>query len=190
MAPSHAQVPVRGRRSVDRGKCRQGIEPRNTLASGVPTLFFAGGRQHDRVALSRVTGRPSRGRRPQACTETPCARTGRSHWLPASDGVAGRNGKAQGRIPMTNDQRKSDRPVVPTKSPNKAEQPAAEAVEGRGLAKGNADEQNAPRTQCRISAPSALDRVREAATRNKGKRSSPRSSTTSMLNRLRRRSVL
>jgi len=32
---------------------------------------------------------------------------------------------------------KSDRPVVPAKSPNKAEQSAAEGMEGRGLAKGN-----------------------------------------------------
>ena len=31
---------------------------------------------------------------------------------------------------------KSDRPVVPAKSPNKAGQPAAEEMEGRGLAKG------------------------------------------------------
>ena len=37
-------------------------------------------------------------------------------------------------------------------------------MEGRGLAEGNTDEQNAPRTQRRtMSAPSALDRVREAA---------------------------
>src|SRR3972149_5056253 len=43
----------------------------------------------------------------------------------------------------------------------------AEAVEGRGPTKGNADEQNAHRTQRRISAPSALDRVREAARRDR-----------------------
>jgi len=60
--------------------------------------------------------------------------------------------------------------MVPTKLPNNAGRPVAEAVEGRGLAKGNTGEQNAPRTQCRTSAPSALDRVREAGTRNKGMR--------------------
>jgi retron-type reverse transcriptase len=42
-----------------------------------------------------------------------------------------------------------------------------EAVEGRGLAKENVDQQNAHRTQSRTSAPSALDHVREAARRNK-----------------------
>ena len=38
---------------------------------------------------------------------------------------------------MMNGQGKSDRPVVPVKSPNNAGQPAAEGMEGRGLAKGN-----------------------------------------------------
>jgi hypothetical protein len=65
---------------------------------------------------------------------------------------------------------KSDRPVVPAKSPNKAGRPAAEAMKGRGLAKGNAGGQNALRTQSREGAPSALDRVREAAKQNKGQR--------------------
>ncbi len=38
---------------------------------------------------------------------------------------------------MTNGPGKSDRPVVPEKSPNKTGQPAAEGMKGRGLAKGN-----------------------------------------------------
>ncbi len=63
---------------------------------------------------------------------------------------------------------KSDRPVVPTKWPNKAGDPAAEVVEGRGLAKGNTDEQNASRTQSRNrDVPSALDRVREVASKDR-----------------------
>ncbi len=63
-----------------------------------------------------------------------------------------------------NDPGKSDRPVVPTKQPNKAGKPGAEVVEGRGLAKGNTDEQNASRTQSRNhDVPNALDRVREVA---------------------------
>jgi len=70
---------------------------------------------------------------------------------------------------MMHGSRKSDRPVVPAKPSNKAGLgcPAAEAVEGRGLAKGNTDQQNAPRTQSRTcGATSALDRVREAAKRD------------------------
>ena len=38
---------------------------------------------------------------------------------------------------MMNGRGKSDSPIVPGKPPNKAEGPAAEVVEGRGLAKGN-----------------------------------------------------
>src|SRR5229473_3166825 len=61
---------------------------------------------------------------------------------------------------------KSDRPIVPAKSPNNAGQPAAEEMEGRGLAKGNLRQQNASRTPSRKGAPSALERVRQAATRD------------------------
>ena len=62
---------------------------------------------------------------------------------------------------------KSDRLVVPRKPPNNAEGPAAEVVEERGRAKGNPVEQNAPRTQRRIRAPSALERIRQAAKRDR-----------------------
>jgi RNA-directed DNA polymerase len=62
---------------------------------------------------------------------------------------------------------KSDSPVVPMKSPNNTGQPAAEEAEGRGLAKGNLRQQNAPRTQSRQGAPSALERVRLAAARDR-----------------------
>src|SRR5690349_17076355 len=64
---------------------------------------------------------------------------------------------------MTNGPGKSDSPVVPEKSPNNAGQPGAEGVEGRGLAKGNLPQQNASRTPSRSGAPSALERVRQAA---------------------------
>jgi hypothetical protein len=63
---------------------------------------------------------------------------------PAADGATGRAGKANGRTPAMHGTGKSDRPVVATKPPNKVGQsPAAEAVERRGLTKGNMDEQNA-----------------------------------------------
>jgi RNA-directed DNA polymerase len=64
---------------------------------------------------------------------------------------------------MMNGQGKSDRPEVPGKSPNNAGPPAAEGTEGRGLAKGNLPQQNASRTPSRSDAPSALERVRQAA---------------------------
>ncbi len=65
---------------------------------------------------------------------------------------------------------KSDRPTVPGKLPNKAPERAAEAVEGKGLAKGNSPERNVLRTQSRESAPSELERVRQAARRDRKQR--------------------
>jgi len=64
---------------------------------------------------------------------------------------------------MMDGQGKSDRPEVPEKSPNNAGQPGAEGTEGRGLAKGNLPQPNASRTPSRSDAPSALERVRQAA---------------------------
>jgi RNA-directed DNA polymerase len=64
---------------------------------------------------------------------------------------------------------KSDRPVVPGKLANKtgAAAPVAESVEGRGWAKGNSGERNNDRTQRREELSQALDRVRQAARRDK-----------------------
>jgi RNA-directed DNA polymerase len=66
-----------------------------------------------------------------------------------------------------NEHRKSDSPVVPMKAPNNAGKPVTEEPQGRGLAKGNLPQQNAPRTQRRPGAPSALERVRLAAARDR-----------------------
>src|SRR6266702_2859959 len=68
---------------------------------------------------------------------------------------------------MMNGQGKSDRPAVPGKSPNNARPSAAEGMEGRGLAKGNLRQQNASRTPSREDASSALERVRQAASKDK-----------------------
>jgi group II intron reverse transcriptase/maturase len=65
---------------------------------------------------------------------------------------------------------KSDRPVEPKKPSNDVGQPAEEMVEGRDLTKGNSIEGNALRTQSRVSSLSALDRVRQAARRNRKQR--------------------
>jgi RNA-directed DNA polymerase len=68
---------------------------------------------------------------------------------------------------MMHDHGQSDSPVVPTKVPNKAGEPAAEGMEGRGLAKGNPRQHTAPRAQDRVGALSALERVRQVAERDK-----------------------
>ena len=62
---------------------------------------------------------------------------------------------------------KSDSLVVPTKPPNNAGGPAAEAVEERGLAEGNTDRPTRPGRSAGEGVPSGLDRVREVARRDK-----------------------
>jgi RNA-directed DNA polymerase len=81
--------------------------------------------------------------------------------------LAGRMGKAIGRNLMTNNHEKSDKPVVPANHRNNVRSGAADGGEERGLTKGNSNQQNAGRTQSRGPAPSALDRVRHVARRDR-----------------------
>jgi len=83
----------------------------------MPTLLTEA-EGHMSTGAKASPGAVLRGRRPLACTDTPCARTGRSSARPPKLGGTHREGR--GRTPMTNGQRKSDRLVVPTKPPNKA----------------------------------------------------------------------
>src|SRR5512132_863521 len=62
---------------------------------------------------------------------------------------------------------KSDERVVPAKPANKAAGAAAESVEGRRSAEGNTASKTRPGRRAGHGAPSALDRVREVAVRDK-----------------------
>ena len=66
-----------------------------------------------------------------------------------------------------NERGKSDGPVVPANPPNKAAGAAAEVGEERGPAKGNTASKTRPGHSAGSGAPSALDRVREVARRDK-----------------------
>jgi RNA-directed DNA polymerase len=90
--------------------------------------------------------------------------------VPAVDGAAGRLGKANGRTPRMHVEGKSDGAVVPVKQQNNFEGSDAEAAEGRAPIRGNTVRQNASRTQSRIDAHSALERVRMAARADKKRR--------------------
>lgn len=71
---------------------------------------------------------------------------------------------------MTNERGKSDSLVVPAKPSNKGGDtalPPAERVEERRLAKGNSKERDRTRTQIRLDLQHALDRVRQAAVRDR-----------------------
>ena len=65
------------------------------------------------------------------------------------------------------DRGKSDDPVVPTKLANNAQGGAAESVEGRGSAKGNAASETRSGLSAGPSAPSDLARVRQAVRKDK-----------------------
>jgi group II intron reverse transcriptase/maturase len=68
---------------------------------------------------------------------------------------------------MMHGHEKSHSAIVAKKLPNKAGQPAAEAVERRAGTKGNTDQQSTCRAQIRESVSQALDRVRKAARQRK-----------------------
>ena len=111
--------------------------------------------------------RAPRGQRTCACTEPPCARTGRSRVRPSGRSPGGPLRERRGGTPEMNERGKSDSPVVPAKPPNKAGEPAAEVVEGRRLAEGNTDSSTRPGRSAGQGVLSGLDRVREVARRDK-----------------------
>jgi RNA-directed DNA polymerase len=64
---------------------------------------------------------------------------------------------------VMDDRGKSDDLVVPANPSNNAQGRAAEMVEGRGSAKGNAANETRPGRRAGSGVPSELDRVRQAA---------------------------
>jgi hypothetical protein len=70
---------------------------------------------------------------------------------------------------MMHDREKSDSAIVAGKPTNKAVPTAAEPVEPRAGAKGNASQQSTHRTQRRERVSQALERVRQAARQRKKK---------------------
>ena len=71
---------------------------------------------------------------------------------------------------MTHGREKSDPAIVARKPTNAAGRPAAEPVERRAGAGGNADQQSTRRAQDRASVSQALGRVRRAARQRRGER--------------------
>lgn len=104
------------------------------------------GRQKGCARKGESTDHPARSETSCTCgssmhenREIPCSPPNRSQ--------GGRGGKAGGRTPPMHEHGKSDRPIVPMKSPNKTDQHAAEVVEGRGLTKENLGQSTMCRTQ-------------------------------------------
>ena len=160
-APSHAwrlRVPSR---SVDRGTCRPGVEPRKRHSSGRRRCRrkrkAQSGTSKSQGALeSRAVGDPRHARKQLR------ARTGRSRvrLRQAGTRVASRSLRTYGDDERTQEVGQTR---IATKFANKAGRPVAEQVERRGLAEGNSPRQNATRAQDRSIAQSALGRIRQAA---------------------------
>jgi hypothetical protein len=153
------------RRSVDRGTCGPGIQPRKNLAPGCRRC-----KEKRKAPLGASVSRDATG--PRAVRDPVHARTHLAREpggpvLTRGGCCCGARREVQGRTPTMNEHGKSDRPAVPMKTPNNTGQPAAEGMEGQGLAKGNPRQQNVPRTPSRDGAPSALERVRQAARRER-----------------------
>ena len=83
--------------------------------------------------------------------------------VPTGRSAGGPLGEGDCRKPEMHERRKSDRPVVPSKPPNKLGSLGAEAAEGRGLAKGNTASKTRSGHCAGEGVSSALDRVRRAA---------------------------
>src|SRR5213594_1122896 len=157
---------MRGRpRSVDRGTGRPGIQPRKKRAPG--RRRRGGRRKATSGASPSQDALESRAVRDPAHARTHLAREPGEPVVTRRGWRGGSHWEVQGRTPMMHDPGQSDSPAVPTKFPNKAGEPAAEGMEGRGLAKGNPRQQTAPRAQDRVGALSALERVRQVAERDK-----------------------
>ena len=77
--------------------------------------------------------------------------------------AAGPHREGEEPKPVVYGYEKSDSAIVATKPPNKAGQPAAEAVERRVGTKGNTGQQSTRRTQIRERMSQALDRLRKDA---------------------------
>ena len=140
------------------------IEPRNQN-SGTPTQLSDAEGNTDQGDTCESWDGPAR----SETLHTPGSFLHRSWEISAVPGetTSGGPGKAKSRTPGQPTVEKSDALVLPGKPSNKGEQPA-EMGEGRSAAKGNAEQDPAPRTQSRNNGASmGLQGVRQAARRDR-----------------------
>ncbi|MBD3336787.1 MAG: group II intron reverse transcriptase/maturase [Candidatus Eisenbacteria bacterium] len=158
-----------------------GILSRETRCNQGADDVVLSGRQHTQTRQGKCSGDPARSQTSSTCgnsmrenREIPCSaredgKGGKDEQTSSADLV--RAEKADGRNPAMHGHGKSDRPIRPAKLPNNVGRPMAEAAEGRGLTKENADQRNTPQTQgWNHGVPNGLDRVRQAALRCKKER--------------------
>src|SRR6516162_6261382 len=116
------------------------MEPRNRLFSG--SRRRQARRKATAVDVDRRDPTPLRGRRPQTCLETLCARTGRPQQRPLCNEAAGRRENAMSDESFVYAAGESHDGIVPAKAPNKDLSRSAEGLEGRRSIKENTRELN------------------------------------------------
>ena len=141
------------------------IEPRNKPIRSADVVDMSG-RPHDAQRQRELGVGSARSKTPSMCGNS-MRENRESQPSPRNQGAQGRCGKAPGRTTQMNEGWQSDSSIVPTKSVNKEATDSAESMEGRDGAKGNTSQQTTPRTQSRTGVPHALERVRQAARRDK-----------------------
>lgn len=122
------------------------------------------GRQHETHRNTRGVSRPGAVEDPVHARKLSARELGDLHVTRA--GNSGRPGR-QNRTPVDARRGEVGRARSTDEATEQSPRRAAEVVEGRGSIKGNTDEQNMRRTQSRAAMTSALERVREAAKRNR-----------------------
>src|SRR5882762_7477039 len=131
-------------------------------------VVFAAERNMSRTAM-RGTAHP-------AGVEEPITRKriasepGRSRVWPSADEAGGPHREGEEPKPMMHGGGKSDEAIVARKPANKAERSAAEPVERRAEAEGNASQSSTVRVQSRGAVSQGLERIRQAARERKKER--------------------
>jgi hypothetical protein len=124
VANHHGSEPCAGGGNVA-GEASAGVRTGQPLSSEITPLGRRPrcneGKAIRVVAVFASGGPAPRSRRPCACAEALCARTGRPQWLPGGLWPWGRSGKACGRNPDMDAAGESDIGVVPENVPNKAD---------------------------------------------------------------------
>src|SRR5674536_273648 len=136
-----------GRGEALTGACAgRAIEPRNQGVRGADVVTRTEGTIAGGASASRQ-GTP-RGQRTRACTEPPCARTGRSHDCPPTRRGAGRSGKA---MPYARDERlwEVGQPHSTCEAAEQGRESGCGGGGGKGAGRGEHGQQDAPRTQGR-----------------------------------------
>src|SRR5660397_237174 len=146
-----------GRGEALTGACAgRAIEPRNQGVRGADVVTRTEGTIAGGASASRQ-GTP-RGQRTRACTEPPCARTGRSHDCPPTRRGAGRSGKA---MPYARDERlwEVGQPHSTCEAAEQGRESGCGGGGGKGAGRGEHGQQDAPLSLIHISEPTRLRRI-------------------------------